>query len=131
MKVTSEVFIYHYKKKYYRHLQAFLCFCDLDFRSDSRTLCDSADTNGFSEEDLLNITFEACDVTGKGTGFSFSTKGANKSTFSKVHLSRAYRRSPGLHCGAVSPVHDAPKYRSGQAEQFTAHAGPGESGSAC
>ncbi|XP_073715492.1 uncharacterized protein [Misgurnus anguillicaudatus] len=37
-----------------------------DFRSDSRTLCDCADTNCFTEEELLNITFEACDTTGKG-----------------------------------------------------------------
>ncbi|XP_042582815.1 inositol 1,4,5-triphosphate receptor associated 2-like [Cyprinus carpio] len=37
-----------------------------DFTSENRTLCDCADTNGFSEEELLNITFEACDTTGKG-----------------------------------------------------------------
>ncbi|CAM4531459.1 unnamed protein product [Leuciscus chuanchicus] len=36
-----------------------------DFPSES-ALCDCAETNGFSEEELLNITFEACDTTGKG-----------------------------------------------------------------
>ncbi|XP_048039356.1 inositol 1,4,5-triphosphate receptor associated 2-like [Megalobrama amblycephala] len=36
-----------------------------DLTSD-RALCDCAETNGFSEEELLNITFEACDTTGKG-----------------------------------------------------------------
>ncbi|XP_067269500.1 uncharacterized protein mrvi1 isoform X2 [Pseudorasbora parva] len=36
-----------------------------DFTSE-RALCDCAETNGFSEEELLNITFEACDTTGKG-----------------------------------------------------------------
>ncbi|XP_043099719.1 inositol 1,4,5-triphosphate receptor associated 2-like [Puntigrus tetrazona] len=37
-----------------------------DFISENRSLCDCADTNGFSEDELLNITFEACDTTGKG-----------------------------------------------------------------
>ncbi|XP_051755054.1 uncharacterized protein mrvi1 isoform X7 [Ctenopharyngodon idella] len=36
-----------------------------DFTSE-RALWDCAETNGFSEEELLNITFEACDTTGKG-----------------------------------------------------------------
>ncbi|KAG1941294.1 hypothetical protein F2P79_016136 [Pimephales promelas] len=36
-----------------------------DLTSES-ALCDCAETNGFSEEELLNITFEACDTTGKG-----------------------------------------------------------------
>lgn len=89
----------------------FFCSCDLDFNSDSTTLCDSADTNGFSEEDLLDITFEACDVTGKGTVYSFSTKGAIESM--RAHLSLAYRRSSCLHCGAVPPVYDAPKFWPG------------------
>ncbi|XP_042617325.1 inositol 1,4,5-triphosphate receptor associated 2-like [Cyprinus carpio] len=37
-----------------------------DFTSENRTLCDCADTSGLSEEELLNITFEACDTAGKG-----------------------------------------------------------------
>ncbi|XP_073763609.1 inositol 1,4,5-triphosphate receptor associated 1 isoform X4 [Danio rerio] len=37
-----------------------------DFSSENRDLSDCADTNGLSEEELLNITFEACDTSGKG-----------------------------------------------------------------
>ncbi|XP_072517249.1 uncharacterized protein [Salminus brasiliensis] len=40
--------------------------CRETFRPDSRDLCDQPDMNGFSEEELLNITFEACDTTGQG-----------------------------------------------------------------
>ncbi|XP_037401327.1 protein KASH5-like [Pygocentrus nattereri] len=35
------------------------------FRPDNRDLCE-LDMNGFSEEELLNITFEACDTTSQG-----------------------------------------------------------------
>ncbi|KAL7854782.1 hypothetical protein SRHO_G00169720 [Serrasalmus rhombeus] len=35
------------------------------FRPDNKDLCE-LDMNGFSEEELLNITFEACDTTGQG-----------------------------------------------------------------
>ncbi len=51
-----------------------LClYIALDFTSENRTLCDCADTNGFSEEELLNITFEACDATGRGTVSSLNS----------------------------------------------------------
>ncbi|TRY97445.1 hypothetical protein DNTS_033832, partial [Danionella cerebrum] len=36
-----------------------------DSQPQTRAMCGSADTNGFSEEELLNITFEACDSTGE------------------------------------------------------------------
>ncbi len=52
-----------------------LClYIALDFTSENRTLCDCADTNGFSEEELLNITFEACDATGRGTVSSLNSR---------------------------------------------------------
>ncbi|MCJ8737454.1 hypothetical protein PDJAM_G00024170 [Pangasius djambal] len=37
-----------------------------NFRLSDRYLCDHLDMNGFSEEELLNITFEACDAAGRG-----------------------------------------------------------------
>ncbi|XP_053094256.1 uncharacterized protein mrvi1 isoform X2 [Pangasianodon hypophthalmus] len=37
-----------------------------NFRLSDRYLCDHLDMNGFSEEELLNITFEACDAAGQG-----------------------------------------------------------------
>ncbi|KAK7175808.1 hypothetical protein R3I93_000157 [Phoxinus phoxinus] len=37
-----------------------------DDSTSESALCDCAETNGFSEEELLNITFEACDTIGKG-----------------------------------------------------------------
>lgn len=43
----------------------------LDFRLGDRYLCDHHDMNGFSEEELLNITFEACDAAGRGRLFFF------------------------------------------------------------
>lgn len=53
---------------------SYLClYIALDFTSENRTLCDCADTNGFSEEELLHITFEACDTTGKGTVSSLNS----------------------------------------------------------
>ncbi|KAF5891984.1 protein MRVI1-like, partial [Clarias magur] len=37
-----------------------------NIRLGDRYLCDHLDMNGFSEEELLNITFEACDAAGQG-----------------------------------------------------------------
>ncbi|XP_053368678.1 protein KASH5-like [Clarias gariepinus] len=37
-----------------------------NIRLGDRFLCDHLDMNGFSEEELLNITFEACDAAGQG-----------------------------------------------------------------
>ncbi|XP_017333355.1 uncharacterized protein mrvi1 isoform X2 [Ictalurus punctatus] len=39
---------------------------DENFRLGDRYICDHHDMNGFSEEELLNITFEACDAAGRG-----------------------------------------------------------------
>ncbi|KAF4082839.1 hypothetical protein AMELA_G00132940 [Ameiurus melas] len=39
---------------------------DENFRLGDRYLCDHHDMNGFSEEELLNVTFEACDTAGRG-----------------------------------------------------------------
>ncbi|KAI4875945.1 hypothetical protein NFI96_034529, partial [Prochilodus magdalenae] len=41
------------------------------FSSDNRDLCEP-DMNGFSEDELLNITFEACDAAGQGRVSCFS-----------------------------------------------------------
>lgn len=46
----------------------------LDVRLGDRYLCDHLDMNGFSEEELLNITFEACDAAGRGRLPSLSLK---------------------------------------------------------
>jgi len=48
-----------------------------------------------------------------------------------VYLSVTFRRGAGLHCAAVSSVHDAPKLRPGQADQITTYAGPREPGPTC
>lgn len=59
-------------------LSIFLCVITVispvtsDLTSET-ALCDCAETNGFSEEELLNITFEACDTTGKGKIFSLNS----------------------------------------------------------
>lgn len=47
-------------------IETFSLHSALDFRQGGRYLYDHLDMNGFSEEELLNVTFEACDAAGRG-----------------------------------------------------------------
>lgn len=88
-------------------------------------MCD-LDMNGFSEEELLNITFEACDTAGQGRVSSFSVESdeAGVCRGQASQISPANRRGPGLHRGAVPAGHDGPESGPGQADHPAEHAGP-------
>lgn len=126
--VGSEINLYYY---IFFNYETFSSLSVLDFRQGDRYLYDHLDMNGFSEEQLLNVTFEACDAAGRGRLSSLLKLTGRCSRQNSENFTLINRRSSCLDCGAVFTGHDRPQWCTGQTDCPEAHAGPRGPRSAC